>query len=454
MGEQLARVEAAALDDLSHDSLANRLSIEQFQGRALYVAAWHKWMLWNGSRWEADDLLQHMTMVRKFLRRVAEMAEPKAARALRSDMTRATVERMVRSNPEIAARADQWDADPWLLGTPGGTVDLRTGELREARRSDYITRQTAITPAKAATPQWHAFLRRIFPTTPEVVPFLQRAAGYALTGQTTEHKLLFAFGTGRNGKGVFFNTLSAIIGDYATTAASATFLDSGVEQHPTDLASLAGARLVTASELPPGKGWNESRIKSLTGGDPITARRMRQDFFTFDPQFTLMIAGNHMPSFRGVDEAIRARVLLIHFAEVIPEAERDPNLAEKLCAEWPAILQWAIEGALLWQQQGLAAPETVKAASAEYLEDEDTLGQFVDECLSGAPGGFVPMKALYSAFRSWCSEQGMHSPWTQRALTTAMKERGYVVKHRKTGNGLLGYFLTQSDICADATRGG
>lgn len=441
--------------DLSHDSLAYWLSREHFRGDARYVAAWGLWMLWDAVQWRADDRLRHLTLIRDYLRRTALTApDPKTSRELRSDRVRSAVERTARSNPEIATSANVWDSDKWLLGTPGGTVDLRTGELRTPSREDFITRTTSVAPAEADPTRWRAFLERAFRSTPEIVPFLQRAAGYALTGETSEHKLLFAFGTGRNGKGVLMNTLTGLMGDYATVAPSATFLESGMDHHPTDLASLAGARLVTASELPPGKAWNEARIKSLTGGDPITARRMRQDFFTFDPQFTLMISGNHMPSFRGIDEAIRSRVLLIPFSEVIPPEERDPALQEKLRREWPAVLQWAIEGALAWQEHGLAPPECVQAASDEYLESEDLLGEFVDERLVGAPDGFVRVRELYAAFREWCQERGTH-PWVQHTLTKTLKERGYMVIRRNVGNGLVGYRLLTSDAPSyrDLTQG-
>lgn len=466
MSAQLHRIEDKAkrrraanepdADDLSHDNLANRFSAERLRGDALYVAAWNKWMLWTSARWEADDLLRHMTILRAFLRDVAGTSKDKDAVNLRSDATRAAVERMTRSNEEVAASAGQWDADPWLLGTPGGTVDLRTGQLRTAKQLDYITKLTAVTPADdAGCPIWLGFLQRIFRSEPDIVPFLQRVAGYALTGQTTEHKLFFAFGTGRNGKGVFFNTLDGMIGDYSTVAASSTFLDSGADSHPTDLASLAGSRLVTASELPPGKAWNEARVKALTGGDPITARRMRQDFFTFEPQFTLMIAGNHMPSFRGIDEATRARVLLIPFAETIPAGERDPDLSAKLRAEWPAILRWAIQGALNWQDIGLSPPPAVNVASEEYLDDEDELGLFAAECLQRDGESFVLNRHLYQTFRQWSTDRGIRSPWTQRALTQALIERGYDMKRRKQGRGLAGYYLItqQSMTYADAANG-
>ena len=454
--------------DLSHDQLALELSRAWFGENALYVSPWARWLLWDGARWAADEKRQHMTLTRGFLRdkaaryvdwakRTAEKEEDPAkadkmiakakgeARTLRSDPTTAAVERMIRSNEEVAASPGQFDADLMLLGTPGGTVELRTGELRTAQRADNITKLAAVTPAEPGTdaPIWRSFLERIFRTEPEIVPFLQRAAGYALTGKTTEHKLLFAFGTGRNGKGVFFNTLGKLMGDYSSDAASSTFLESNMESHSTDLAVLEGSRLVTASELPPGKAWNGELIKKMTGDDPITARRMRQDSTTFYPQFTLMISGNHMPSFRGIDEATRARVLLIPFRETIPADERDPDLKEKLEAEWPAILRWAIDGAVEWQRIGLCPPAAVEAASEQYLDDEDELGQFVSECLAGEPDGFVPLKEIYETFKEWSMERGTRAPWQYKAFTQALRERGFHLKKRTAGQGILGYKLTR-----------
>lgn len=436
---------AALLDssDLSDDTLANRLSAERLRGDWLYVHAWRAWMLWTGAQWKRGKKLEHLAEIRDFLRAQAKATKGKDAADLRSARKAYAVEQMVRSNTEVAAAPDQWDANTWLLGTPGGTVELRTGTLRPARRDDHITKLTAVAPAEPGVdaPIWRSFLQRIFRSDLDILPFLQRAAGYALTGQSTEHKLLFAFGTGRNGKGVFFNTLTSILADYATVSSSFTFLESGMNSHPTGIASLAGARLVTASELPPGKPWNESLLKSITGGDPITARRMRQDEFTFKPQFTLMIAGNHMPSFRGVDEATRARVLLIPFKETILADERDPDLAEKLKGEWPAILRWAIDGALDWQNVGLRAPAAVTDASNEYMDDEDVLGEFIGDCLQENPGGFVKTADMYEVFRGWCDKRGMRAPWTQHALRQAMKERGYEFGRKTHGRGVWGCSL-------------
>lgn len=269
---------------------------------------------------------------------------------------------------------------------------------------------------------------------------MQRAAGYALTGLTTEHKLLFLYGTGRNGKSVFLNVLFKLWGDYARKAAAETFLNSQAERHPTDVAGLNGARLVVGSELPRGKTWDESVIKDLTGGDKMTARFMRQDFFDFDPQLTLMIAGNTQPSFRGVDEAIRARVVLVPFTVTIPAEKRDTRLTEKLMEEGPAILRWAIEGALEWHRIGLAVPHSVTAASAEYFDAEDTVGQFLGDETMRVVGHFETAQAIHMRFETWCMRQGLQS-WSQNTLIKELRGRGFTDARMKHGRGLKGLKL-------------
>ena len=210
--------------------------------------------------------------------------------------------------------------------------------------------------------------------------FLARVAGYGLSGSTREHALFFLYGTGANGKGTFLNTLTAILGDYARVAGMETFTESHSDRHPTELAMLRGARIVTAQETEEGRRWAESRIKALTGGDPITARFMRQDFFTYTPQFKLLIAGNHKPGLRNIDEAIRRRFHLLPFTIRIPPECRDAKLFERLKAEWPAILAWAIRGCLAWQADGLRPPAAVIDATAEYFDDEDGFGRWLAEC--------------------------------------------------------------------------
>lgn len=458
-------VEKADGFDLSHDALALDLGLRSWDHNARYVATWSRWAFWAGTHWAKDDALDCMTRSRAYLRKraveletwaerkaeaiLAEEGDDKKAekvrawakgegRTLRSKVTVAAVEAMAQSNPRSAARAVDFDADLMILGTPGGTVDLRTGDVRPGRREDMLTKLAAVAPAPPGTiaPLWLAFLDDVFAGDQEVIAFMQRAAGYALTGLTTEHKLLFLYGTGRNGKSVFLDTLQWLLADYARRAAASTFLNSAGERHPTDLAGLHGARLVVGSELPKGKTWDESVIKDLTGGDKMTARFMRQDFFDFTPQLTLMIAGNCQPSFRGVDEAIRARVVLIPFKVTIPAERRDKDLTAKLRAEGPAILRWAIDGALTWQERGLDVPASVAAASADYLDGEDVLAEFLLDCTAKAPGAFTLTSEIHTRFKYWTESQGLGS-WSSHSLTKELKSRGFQDARRTHGRGFL-----------------
>ncbi|WP_171208729.1 MULTISPECIES: phage/plasmid primase, P4 family [unclassified Ruegeria] len=436
--------------DLSHDTLAIALGESGWNEDARYVAAWNKWLFWTGTHWAIDDRLQHMTLTRKFLRQRAEelieQAESngqrkraeKQADIIRGKTTVAAVADFARSNPASAASPDNFDEARMLLGTPGGTVDLSTGEMRAARRDNMITKQTAVAPAPDGTEPslWLQFLRDVFDGDTEVISFIQRAAGYALTGITSEHKMLFLYGTGRNGKPVFLNTLFDLFGDYARRAPASIFLNSRFEQHSTGIAGLQGARLVVGSELPKGKSWDEATIKDLTGGDKLTARLMKQDYLDFDPQLTLFIAGNNMPSFAGIDEAIRARVVLVPFTVTIPPEKRDKTLPDKLRSEAPAILRWAIDGALQWQQRGLDVPDCITAASNAYFHDEDILGQFLEDETDVDTGSFVTNSALHQRFGQWCEQQGLQ-PWTQRTLQKEMKSRQFVSTRRNTGRGFL-----------------
>lgn len=454
--------------DLSHDALALDLGRRSWDQNAKYVATWAKWLFWDNARWAIDDRLDHMTRIRAYQRTRADelltWAERKGAEIdardgdgkgdkirawakdqaimLRNKGTVAAVEAMARSNKESVALSKDFDGDLMILGTPGGVVDLRTGDLRPARREDMVTKQVSVEPAAkgAGTPIWTGFLNDVFEGDQEIIGFMQRAAGYALTGLTTEHKLIFLYGTGRNGKSTFLDALQWLWGDYARRAAAATFLYSTTERHPTDIAGLQGARLVVGSELPKGKTWDESVIKDLTGGDRMTARFMRGDFFDFDPQLTLMIAGNNMPSFRGVDEAIRARVVLVPFTVTIPPEKRDKNLPEKLKMEGPAILRWAIEGALEWRRRGLDVPAKITAASEAYFDDEDTLGQFLADETVRDGAQFTTTADMHQRFVQWCQRQGLQD-WTRRTLTKELKSRGFEEARRNYGRGFQGLRL-------------
>jgi putative DNA primase/helicase len=358
--------------EFSEEALALRFSARH-ASELRYVAAAGKWFLWDGAKWAKERTLKVFDFARVICRQMCRGCAPESlARHLASAVTVGAVERLARSDRRHAATLEQWDADPWLLNTPAGTVDLHTGKIRPHRSQDYLTKVTAVAPGSGC-PLWLAFLRRITAEDAELEAFLQRIVGYFLTGLTREHALFFFYGLGANGKSVFTTTVSELMGDYSKVAAMDTFMASAGERHPTDLAGLQGARLVTAVETEEGRRWAESKLKALTGGDKISARFMRQDFFEFVPQFKLLIAGNHKPGLRTVDEAMKRRLHLVPFAVTIPQHERDPELIQKLKEEWPGILAWAIEGCLSWQREGLNPPPIVRLATEEYLEAEDAV---------------------------------------------------------------------------------
>lgn len=410
-----------------------------------YTAAFGQWHEYDpaAALWRHDNRLRHLTLVRELVREVAPDKLHKAASV-------AGIASLARSNPGVAMTADQWDRDPWLLGTPGAVIDLRTGNPVCDAMTCYVTRQTSVpvAPPGTAAPIWSAFLARVTRHAPDLIYYLQLIAGYALTGSDREQCLFFAFGGGGNGKGTFFNTLTAIMGSYAHVANNDLLLATSNERHPVDLATLRGARLVTASELRPGARWDEQRLKSLTGGDPITARFMRQDFFTFRPQFTFVVFGNHRPSFSGVDEAIRRRIRLIPFDQTIGDDERDPLLHEKLHAEFPAILRWAIDGCLAWQRDGLTTPAAVTVASAAYLEAEDSLGQWIADRVQRHPSNlyaFTSRPELFRDWQAWGEDNGGPS-WTGKAFYLALEERGFTPSTRRGTRGFRDVSLHAAPI--------
>src|SRR6516225_4421324 len=252
-----------------------------YKDKLRYVAAWARWLHYDGQRWRFDDTLLVFDAVRKICRKAAaKCKKPKIAATLASAKTVAAVERLARADRRLAASIDQWDADKWLLNTPDGVVDLRTGCLEPHRPHQYLTKIVAVaSDASCPTPLWTNFLDRITSGDTQLGGFLARVLGYALTGTTDEHAIFFNYGTGANGKSVLTRTAAGIFGDYHVTAPIETFTASKYDRHPTDLAGLRGARLVSATETEEGRRWAESRIKTLSGGDKIAARFMRQDFF-------------------------------------------------------------------------------------------------------------------------------------------------------------------------------
>lgn len=409
--------DARAYDRVEEDTLA--LEFISRNRDLIYVPAFGRWRRWNGYKWIEDEKLSTFTKIRELCRGVApELGSGKERSQVLKSATVAGIERLARSDERSVIGAAELDSDPWVLNTPNGIIDLKTGAVKPNEPKAYLTRATATGMGDRPTPLWDRFLRKVTDDNAELIGFLQRVTGYVLTGSIREHVLFFFFGTGGNGKSVFLNTLTWLLADYAAVAHMSTFAESRLEQHPTDLAMLRGARLVTAQEIKQGQAWAEDKIKLMTGGDPITARFMRQDFFTYQPQFKLLLSGNRKPTLKAVDESVRRRFRIVPFTVTIPEARRDRDLSEKLKVEWPGILRWMVEGCLRWQAEGLEPPEVVQAATEQYLESMDVFSEWLLERCEVGKDYCGKFGRLYQDWRQfaelWNDPPGKHQEFVER----------------------------------------
>jgi putative DNA primase/helicase len=433
-----------ANDVVTEDSAALEFA-EIYRGKLLYDHDEGCWFEWAGSHWRRESTGLALEWARQLARCLSEDQKAKGRYAVRKTSFARGVERFARGDRAFAVQSGHWNVDPLLLGTPGGTVDLRTGFLRKAEPCDAITKITAIAPAPTAEcPRFLAFLRETTGDDADLIRFLRQFCGYCLTGLTQDHALIFIHGAGKNGKSVFLNTITSIMRDYAATAAMDTFVSAHCEKHPTDLAMLHGARIVTASETEEGRTWAEARIKQMTGGDPITAHFMRQDNFTFTPAFKLIIVGNHKPALHNVDEAARRRFNIVPFTRT--PANPDPMLETKLRDERPGILRWMIEGCLDWRENGLMRPNAVVDATEGYFSDQDLFGQWLDDECDVEVGNRWKNETSAGLFKSWqqYAIRAGDKAGSQKAFAEAMQKRGFE-KHRgaKGARQFLGVRLKQ-----------
>lgn len=423
------------LDWTTEDGLATAFT-RRYGEDWRYCAQWGKWLVWTGIRWNPDQLLYIQHLSRNICRAASFKADSPRLRArLASSSTISAVERIARSDPKHASLAEQWDADVWLLNTPGGVVNLHSGLIRPHDRVDKMTKVSTAVP-QGDCPIWRAFLSDVTGGDAELMVYLQRMVGYCLTGVTSEHALFFLYGTGANGKSVFVNVVATILGDYAANAPMDTFMETRSDRHPTDLAGLRGARFVASIETEQGRRWNESKIKTITGGDKVSARFMRQDFFEYTPHFKLVIAGNHKPSIRNVDEAMKRRLHLIPFTVTIPPERRDGKLTEKLLQERDGILAWALEGCLLWQQSGLKQPQSVLDATEEYFEAEDAMGRWIeDRCVLNANAKALTFE-IFNDWKQWAEANGEFAG-AMRRFSDALLARRF--EKWRNGSGMRGF---------------
>jgi P4 family phage/plasmid primase-like protien len=379
------------------------------------------WMVWDGKRWGQDvdggQVMNFAVMVARSLYSEEEPMDEKQCQLWRQFVKstnqvgkiRAFVD-LAKCDPAIRVYADVWDADPWVLNCANGVLDLKTGELREHDPLAYCTYITRAAYQKGAQSElWAKCLSQWQPIEAKRA-YLQRHAGYDLTGSTREQTAVFHFGDGSNGKTIYTGTQEWIMGDYAARVPMAVLVDDkprGGQASP-DVARLAGRRLVIASEITSAKGLNESIIKDLTGGDTLTARFLNANPFEFRPSFKLVFFGNHKPQIRNQDDGIWRRLPLVEWATKIEEADKDKDLLQKLQSEenMSGILSWMVEGCLAWQESGLAAPEEVRESSNSYRAEQDQIGKFLGECCVLGEGFFCPTKTLRAAYERWCEDNG------------------------------------------------
>jgi putative DNA primase/helicase len=404
-----------------------------------YCYPWGKWLVWTGARWEADDSGKVHRLAKETVRGIYQEAAEAESESQRKELarhaTRSEAEARIRAmlelaKSEVSVSTDDLDRDPWLLNVLNGTVDLhQSGELMEHRREDLITKLAPIEydpEARAAT--WEAFLRRVLPKE-EVREFVRRAAGYSLTGDTSEQCMFINHGGGNNGKSTFQETIAAALGDYAMRAPTEMLLARRAGGIPNDVARLKGGRFVMSSETEEGRRLAESLVKDLTGQDTISARFMRAEWFDFTPTHKLWLSTNHKPEIRGTDNAIWRRIRLVPWTVAIPPAEQDKKLLAKLRKELPGILAWAVRGCLKWQREGLAEPEEVRSATAAYRSEMDVLAAFIeDRCVVGR-GLEAQATPLYNAYREWAESAGEKAE-KQRGFGMRLTERGFAREKR------------------------
>lgn len=412
-----------------------------------YCHAWKTWLIWDGSRWQVDDTGAVERFAKDTVRKIPleaalapsdkkRKAVLKHAQRSESAARLAAMIRLAMSDETVVTKPDEFDNNPMFLNAPNVVIDLLAWKSGKHNRAHKLMKQVIPQYDQNATcPAWDAFLHKIMGGNENLIRFLQRAVGYSITGQTSEQVVFFLHGKGSNGKSTFLEILRYILADYAMNTPTSTIMRSeGSTAANNDVARLRGARLVTAVETEENQRLAESTIKSITGGDSITARFLFSEFFEFKPEFKLWLACNHKPIITGVDNGIWRRIRLIPFGVIIPDSEKDIDLPNKLKAEAAGILNWMLEGCKQWQEQGLGMPEEVAAAVKEYRGEMDTLAQFFTDCCILSPSVFAAASQLYEAYQKWADMSGERAV-TQRVFGSKLSERG-LEKRRggKSGN--------------------
>jgi putative DNA primase/helicase len=430
------RMQELKAGTVQYTDTSNAFRLVREHGKDIrYNAAWKKWVVWTGDHWQVDEgYLIHekgIEVIHSIYDQLLKTSDYRDRMEIEKYALQSESLRRRKAFIESASLAkgmnitsNDVDKDPWLFNVENGTIDLQKGEFREHRREDMITKIANVAyDGEADCPVWKQFIRKIMDYKPELIEFLQTAAGWALTGDTSEQTMFILFGSGANGKSTFLNVLMKLLGDYAIAASTETFMKKNGDQISNDIARLRGTRFVVTSEAEQGKRLSEPLIKLITGTDAMTARFLYGEFFSFTPTFKIFMASNHKPMIRGTDLGIWRRIKLIPFTTTIAQEKQDKHLEQKLLEEKPGILNWLIEGTRRWFEKGLSAPSIITSATEEYRSEMDVLGAFIKECCVQSPDGIVRAREIFRAYQEWCEENNEHA-CSERFLAMRLKELG------------------------------
>lgn len=437
--------------------------VDQFGADIKYCHKARRWYIWNGKYWQLDQSGMIVRKAKKTLRSIiketASITDDDQRKAMLQHIKTSENAFRVRSMIELAQSEDgisispeEFDADNYLLNCQNGTLDLRTGSLLPHSREHLITRIIPVTyDPEAKCPKWKVFLNRIFAGDKKLIRFVQKAIGYSLTGNILMHCLFILYGTGRNGKSTLVNVIQKMLGEYGQSMRSETLLSKRSDGIPNDIARLKGARFVAAMEADRRRSLAEAQIKQLTGGDRITARFLRQEYFDFDPTHKIWLSVNHKPKMKDNDLAIWSRIRLIPFNVTIPPHEQNPNLTDELTEELPGILAWAVRGCLAWQKNGLEAPDAVKNATASYRQEMDAVQQFLDEECEIRKDAYVFLKHLHENYIEWC-ENNVIEPLSKSEFQSAIDSRDF--RKVRANKGMRYYGLEMKDHNSSVAKRG
>src|ERR671910_267526 len=415
--------------------------VDAHRDHVLWCPARKSFLCWDGKRYAWDERgeavkLAHAT-ARSIFHEAADTENEDEQKAIAkwalASQNESRINAMLsQAKPYLAVGMEELDRDPWLVTCQNGTLDLRTGRMKDHDPADRITK---IVPEDhdphASCPRFEQFLKETL-VDEAVISFVKRYSGYTLTGITRERLLAILYGFGKNGKTTLVELLRDVMGDYAANTDTETLLMRKYQGVGNDVAALKGARFVSAAEVEQGRRLAESKVKQLTGQDTVSARFLFAEKFDFKPEFKLWLSTNNKPDVKGTDDAIWDRLRLIPFTQRFNGARQDPKLPEKLRAEMPGVLAWMVEGCLEWQEHGLGEPESVREATDQYRAEMDTLAAFIEDRCVVREGIVAPATPLYKQYQMWCDDAG-EKPETQKMFGMRLGERGFVSAKIKRG---------------------